>query len=199
MSQVIFADINPAVTSGTQLATYLNAFKAALLSGLSGSSRPAAAPRRTTAPHRPRPAGRPTCRRRFPASGTADGAAAARRPRKSPVAAGCGTTTACALDPRRVQLPTIRGHHGVTQELQSLWPGGAVGPRHGGAADALQRPHGRTRPVAHQKVEALSHGARKRLGRPQLHSVQQLAQQVLQVSGKAGIERKAGRRPSGRA
>lgn len=42
MSQVIFSDINPATTSGTQLATLLNAFKAALMSGLSGTSRPSA-------------------------------------------------------------------------------------------------------------------------------------------------------------
>lgn len=40
MSQTIFADINPNTTSGTQLATYLNDFKAALLSGLKGPSRP---------------------------------------------------------------------------------------------------------------------------------------------------------------
>jgi len=40
MSQQIFADINPNATSGTQLATYLNQFKAALLSGLIGPSRP---------------------------------------------------------------------------------------------------------------------------------------------------------------
>lgn len=42
MSQTIFADINPAATSGTQLATYLNDFKAALMSGMSGTSRPSA-------------------------------------------------------------------------------------------------------------------------------------------------------------
>ena len=41
MSQVIFTDINPATTSGTQLATHLNNFKAAILSGFSGTSRPA--------------------------------------------------------------------------------------------------------------------------------------------------------------
>jgi len=42
MAQDIFADIVPTATSGTQLATLLNAFKAALVSGLSGTSRPAA-------------------------------------------------------------------------------------------------------------------------------------------------------------
>jgi len=42
MSQAIFNDINPATTSGPQLATYLNQFKAAMMSGLSGTSRPAA-------------------------------------------------------------------------------------------------------------------------------------------------------------
>ena len=41
MSQTIFADINPAATSGTQLATHLNDFKAALMSGMSGTARPA--------------------------------------------------------------------------------------------------------------------------------------------------------------
>ena len=40
MSQVIFTDINPATTSGTQLATLLNNFKAAILSGFSGTTRP---------------------------------------------------------------------------------------------------------------------------------------------------------------
>ena len=43
MAQDVFSDINPASTSGTQLATLLNAFKAALLSNLSGTSRPSAA------------------------------------------------------------------------------------------------------------------------------------------------------------
>jgi len=42
MSQTIFPDINPAATSGTQLATHLNDFKAALMSGQSGTSRPSA-------------------------------------------------------------------------------------------------------------------------------------------------------------
>ena len=40
MSQDVFADINPSTTSGTQLATLLNNFKAALMSGLTGTSRP---------------------------------------------------------------------------------------------------------------------------------------------------------------
>jgi hypothetical protein len=40
MSQSIFADINPSTTSGNQLAAYLNDFKAALMSGLSGTARP---------------------------------------------------------------------------------------------------------------------------------------------------------------
>lgn len=40
MSQDIFPDINPSTTSGTQLATKLNAFKAALMSCLSGTARP---------------------------------------------------------------------------------------------------------------------------------------------------------------
>jgi hypothetical protein len=40
MSQTIFPDINPAATSGTQLATHLNDFKAALMSGQSGTARP---------------------------------------------------------------------------------------------------------------------------------------------------------------
>lgn len=43
MSQTVFGDINPATKSGNQLATDLNAFKAAFLSKLSGTSRPAAA------------------------------------------------------------------------------------------------------------------------------------------------------------
>lgn len=42
MSQDIFPDINPSSTSGNQLAALLNAFKAALMSGLSGTSRPSA-------------------------------------------------------------------------------------------------------------------------------------------------------------
>lgn len=41
MSQTIFADIVPSTTSGNQLAQYLNDFKAALLSSLSGTTRPA--------------------------------------------------------------------------------------------------------------------------------------------------------------
>lgn len=40
MSQVIFDTINPSTTSGTQLATILNDFKAAIVSGMSGTSRP---------------------------------------------------------------------------------------------------------------------------------------------------------------
>lgn len=40
MSQDIWSTINPATTSGTQLATLLNDFKSALMSGLSGTSRP---------------------------------------------------------------------------------------------------------------------------------------------------------------
>lgn len=40
MPQTIFADIDPNTTSGNQLATYLNDFKAALLSSLSGTARP---------------------------------------------------------------------------------------------------------------------------------------------------------------
>lgn len=40
MSQSVFSTINPATTSGTQLATLLNDFKNALMSGLSGTSRP---------------------------------------------------------------------------------------------------------------------------------------------------------------
>lgn len=40
MSQAIWSTINPATTSGTQLATLLNDFKNALMSGLSGTSRP---------------------------------------------------------------------------------------------------------------------------------------------------------------
>lgn len=40
MSQQVFPDINPTTTSGIQLATLLNQFKAALMSGLKGGSRP---------------------------------------------------------------------------------------------------------------------------------------------------------------
>lgn len=40
MSQDVFSNINPATTSGTQLATLLNNFKDAMMSGLSGTSRP---------------------------------------------------------------------------------------------------------------------------------------------------------------
>ena len=40
MSQNVFSTINPATTSGTQLATLLVDFKNALMSGLSGTSRP---------------------------------------------------------------------------------------------------------------------------------------------------------------
>lgn len=40
MSQSFFSDINPATTSGTQLATILNAFKNAIASGQTGTSRP---------------------------------------------------------------------------------------------------------------------------------------------------------------
>lgn len=40
MSQVIFSTINPATTSGNQLAQILNDFKDAVVSGLSGTSRP---------------------------------------------------------------------------------------------------------------------------------------------------------------
>lgn len=40
MPQTIFADIDPNTTSGNQLATYLNDFKAALLSSISGTARP---------------------------------------------------------------------------------------------------------------------------------------------------------------
>lgn len=40
MSQDIFSTINPATTSGNQLATLLNAFKEALMSSLSGNARP---------------------------------------------------------------------------------------------------------------------------------------------------------------
>lgn len=40
MSQAIWNSINPAVTSGNQLATLLNDFKDAVVSGLSGTSRP---------------------------------------------------------------------------------------------------------------------------------------------------------------
>lgn len=40
MSQVIFDTINPATTSGNQLATILNDFKSAIVSGLSGVARP---------------------------------------------------------------------------------------------------------------------------------------------------------------
>jgi len=42
MSQAIYTSINPNTTSGTQLATILNDFKDALVSGLSGTTRPAA-------------------------------------------------------------------------------------------------------------------------------------------------------------
>lgn len=42
MSQTIFTSINPATTSGNQLATILNNFKDAVVSGLSGTSRPSA-------------------------------------------------------------------------------------------------------------------------------------------------------------
>lgn len=42
MSQAIFTSINPLTTSGTQLATILNDFKDALVSGKSGNSRPSA-------------------------------------------------------------------------------------------------------------------------------------------------------------
>lgn len=41
MSQTIFNDIVPSTTSGNQLATYLNDFKDAVVSGFSGTSRPA--------------------------------------------------------------------------------------------------------------------------------------------------------------
>lgn len=41
MSQTIFSSINPATTSGNQLATILNGFKDAVVSGFSGTSRPA--------------------------------------------------------------------------------------------------------------------------------------------------------------
>lgn len=41
MAQNVFSSINPTTTSGTQLATILNDFKDALMSGLSGTSRPA--------------------------------------------------------------------------------------------------------------------------------------------------------------
>jgi hypothetical protein len=41
MSQNIFSDINPATTSGTQLASTLNLFKDAVASGFSGVARPA--------------------------------------------------------------------------------------------------------------------------------------------------------------
>jgi microcystin-dependent protein len=40
MAQSVFSSINPATTSGTQLATLLNDFKNAVMSGLSGTSRP---------------------------------------------------------------------------------------------------------------------------------------------------------------
>jgi hypothetical protein len=40
MSQAIWSTINPATTSGVQLATLLNDFKAAVVSGFSGSARP---------------------------------------------------------------------------------------------------------------------------------------------------------------
>lgn len=40
MSQAIWDSINPATTSGTQLATLLNDFKAAMVSGMSGTTRP---------------------------------------------------------------------------------------------------------------------------------------------------------------
>lgn len=40
MAQNIFSSINPAATSGTQLATILDDFKEALMSGLAGTSRP---------------------------------------------------------------------------------------------------------------------------------------------------------------
>lgn len=40
MSQSVWSSINPATTSGTQLATLLNDFKDAVMSGLSGTSRP---------------------------------------------------------------------------------------------------------------------------------------------------------------
>jgi len=40
MSQAIFPNINPATTSGTQLATLLNGFKDAVASGFSGDTRP---------------------------------------------------------------------------------------------------------------------------------------------------------------
>lgn len=40
MSQVIYSSINPATTSGTQLATILNDFKEAMVSGMSGTLRP---------------------------------------------------------------------------------------------------------------------------------------------------------------
>ncbi len=42
MSQDIFESINPSTTSGNQLATILNGFKDALVSGLCGTSRPSA-------------------------------------------------------------------------------------------------------------------------------------------------------------
>ena len=40
MSQTVWGTINPAATSGTQLATLLNDFKNAMMSGLSGTARP---------------------------------------------------------------------------------------------------------------------------------------------------------------
>lgn len=40
MAQIIFADIDPDVTSGTELAGYLNDFRDAIVSGFSGTSRP---------------------------------------------------------------------------------------------------------------------------------------------------------------
>ncbi len=40
MSQTIFTDIDPTLTSGNQLATYLNDFKAAILTGFSGTMKP---------------------------------------------------------------------------------------------------------------------------------------------------------------
>lgn len=40
MSQAVWSTINPATTSGTELATLLNDFKDAIMSGLSGTSRP---------------------------------------------------------------------------------------------------------------------------------------------------------------
>ncbi len=42
MSQDIFTSINPSTTSGTQLATVLDGFKDAIVSGMSGASRPTA-------------------------------------------------------------------------------------------------------------------------------------------------------------